>query len=114
MKLTVKGADKLMSALKANADPSRIKKVVRDNGAELENTMKRNASFSKGYQTGATKRSIKLDVKDNGLSAHVAPTTEYSPYLEYGTRFMSAQPFVAPSYNKQKKTFIDDLNKLVK
>jgi HK97 gp10 family phage protein len=35
-------------------------------------------------------------------------------YLEYGTRFMDAQPFVRPAYNEQKAKFIRDMNKLTR
>jgi hypothetical protein len=34
--------------------------------------------------------------------------------LEYGTRFMEAQPFVKPAYEVQKEQFKKDLDKLVK
>ena len=40
--------------------------------------------------------------------------TDYSAYVEYGTRFQSAQPFVKPAYNVQKGVFIKDLERLLK
>ena len=74
----------------------------------------RNAVFVKGYSTGATKRSIRCTFTDLNLTATVEPTTYYSPYPEYGTRFMSAQPFVRPSFNIQKEIFKRELKKLMK
>jgi HK97 gp10 family phage protein len=76
--------------------------------------MQSKADFTKGYQTGTTKRSIGLEIKDDGLTAESAPETEYSPYLEYGTRFMEAQPFVRPALEEQAQQFKSDMQKLVR
>ncbi len=110
----VKGLDKLQKALKDNVTLDDVKRVVRQNGSELQTKMQQNADFTRGYATGTTKRSIGLEIKDSGFTAEVAPTTEYSPYLEYGTRFMSAQPFVKPAYEQQKEQFKKDMDRLVK
>lgn len=113
-KVEIKGLDKLQKALKENVTLNDVKRVVRHNGSGLQEQMQANADFKKGYQTGQTKRSIGLEIKDNGLTAEVEPTTEYSPYLEYGTRFMDAQPFVRPAHEVQKAKFKRDMKKLVK
>lgn len=110
----LKGMDHLQKALKDNAKLTDVKRVVKQNGSELQTKMQQNADFTRGYATGTTKRSIGLEITDSGFAAEVAPTTEYSPYLEYGTRFMSAQPFVKPAYNAQKEKFKSDMDKLVK
>ena len=96
--IKVTGLDKLQKALKENVTLDDVKRVVRHNGSELQKKMQGNADFKKGYQTGQTKRSIGLEVVDSGFTASVGPETEYSPYLEYGTRFMEAQPFIKPVY----------------
>ena len=113
-KITLKGDKEVMKRLKENATMSDVKKVVRKNGSELQTKMQENADFTRGYATGTTKRSISLEVKDGGLTAEVGPSTEYSPYLEYGTRFMDAQPFIKPALNEQKKKFSNDLGKLMR
>lgn len=113
-KLEIKGLDKLEKSLKKNVQMSDVKTVVRHNGSELQHRMQEKADFKKGYQTGTTKRSIGLEIQDGGFTAEVEPTTEYSPYLEYGTRFMDAQPFVKPAYTEQKEKFKRDMNKLVR
>src|SRR5690625_6286945 len=100
--MRLRGADELIGALHKRADLGLVKKTVKLNGTELERSMKRNASFDKGYQTGETKRSINLTLEEDGMTARVGPTTHYSPYLELGTRFMEAQPFVGPSFHSQK------------
>lgn len=92
----------------------KVKRVVQKNGNELKNRMVRKADFKKGYQTGATKRSITEKVENGGMSVTVGPTTEYAPYLEYGTRFMEAQPFVRPAFEEQRRKFERDLDNIIK
>ena len=108
------GMDKLQKKLKANATLADVKKVVRQNGSELQKKIQSNADFDKGYQTGTTKRSVSLEIKDGGFTAESGPETEYAPYLEYGTRFMDAQPFVRPALEVQAAKFKSDLQKLMK
>ena len=114
MKIEVKGLDKLQKALKENVTLDDVKRVVRHNGSQLQKRMQDKADFKKGYQTGQTKRSIGLEIKDSGFTAQVGPETEHSPYLEYGTRFMEAQPFVRPAYVEQKEKFVRDMKKLAR
>ena len=113
-RIKIDGLDKLEKKLKANVTLNDVKRVVRQNGAELQKKMQSKADFTKGYQTGTTKRSIGLEIKDDGLTAESAPETEYSPYLEYGTRFMEAQPFVRPALEEQAQQFKSDMQKLVR
>lgn len=112
--LSVKGVDQLVGKLKRNATLNDVKEVVKMNGSELDRRMKRKAVFTKGYSVGATKRSIKLSIEDNGFAARVKPTTHYSYYLENGTRFMEAQPFVGPAFYEQKEIFKRDMKRLMK
>ena len=81
----------------------------------------KNAQFKGHYEgkkfvkpTGNLKRSIGLDIAANGLTATVEPTAEYAAYVEFGTRFMNAQPYLKPAYNEQMTKFKQDLSKLVK
>lgn len=113
-KIKVDGLKELEKALKDNVTMDDVKKVVRQNGSELQEKVQNKADFKKGYATGTTKRSIGLEIQDGGFTAEVEPKTEYSPYLEYGTRFMEAQPFVKPAYEEQKEQFKRDMQKLVK
>ena len=112
--IQVKGLDKLQKALKDNVTLDDVKRVVRQNGSELQTKMQQNADFTQGYQTGTTKRSIGLEIKDSGFTAEVAPTTLYSPYVNFGTRYMNAQPFVTNAFNVQKEIFKRDMDRLTK
>lgn len=125
-KIKVEGLKELEKALKSNVTLDDVKRVVKHHGAKLQERMQSKADFKKGYQTGTTKRSIGIELEDEGFTAIVGPgdtplnpqsglsATEYSPYVEYGTRFMEAQPFVRPAWNEQKELFKKDMQKLVK
>lgn len=113
------GVDALSRKLKENASMKDVKTIVKVNSEELERTMREKAQFKGHYHngrfvspTGTTRRSIDRKMSRNGMQGKVGPKTEYSPYLEYGTRFMSAQPFVGPSFRKQSVIFIKDLARL--
>ena len=113
-RIKIDGLDKLEKKLKKNVTMDDVKRVVKQNGAELQKRMQGKADFKMGYQTGTTKRSIGLEIKDSGLTAESGPETEYAPYLEYGTRFMDAQPFVRPALEEQETQFKSDMQKLVR
>jgi HK97 gp10 family phage protein len=113
-KIKVEGIEELKLALKDGVTMKHVKSLIRFEGKELKEKIIRNADFEKGYQTGTTKGSVDLIMKDDGLTADAGPTTEYSGYVEFGTRFMEAQPFVKPAFDAQKKQFKKDLQRLSK
>lgn len=112
-RIKIEGLKELEKALKGNATMDDVKRIVKHNGMKLQQGVVTNAEFKKGYQTGTTKGEIDLDYPDD-FTAVVEPKTDYSPYLEYGTRFMEAQPFVRPAYSDQKEKFKRDMQKLVR
>jgi HK97 gp10 family phage protein len=61
--------------------------------------------------TGATKSSIFVDRK--GLSATVGPTTEYAPFLEFGTVHMSARAFMTPSLEAERSNLEKGVNQII-
>lgn len=109
-KFEINGMEALQKGLKKNMDLTPIKQAVKANGAEMHQKAMRNAPADTGFM----KRSITIDIQNDGMEAHVYPTAEYAPYLEYGTRFMSAQPFMRPSFNEQVNRFRSDLQKLMR
>lgn len=107
--VTISGLEELQKKLKKNVRMDDVKRVVRQNGAEMHAM-----SIAKApADTGNLRRSIELDIKDGGMTAEVEPTAEYAPYVEYGTRFMSAQPYIRPAYIKHRKKFKKDIKKLM-
>lgn len=110
MPVRLKGVKELRIALKKKADMSQVRRIVKMNGAELQQKAQRKAPVD----TGTLKRSIGLEIKDGGLTAECAATAEYAPYQEWGTRYMEAQPFMKPAFNEQKERFKHDMDRLVR
>ena len=109
-KIKIVGMEKLQRKLKQNVRMDDVKRVVRHNGAEMQAKAQRNAPVDTGY----LKRSIGLEITAGGMTAEVEPAAEYAPYVELGTRFMEAQPYLGPAFNEQKEKFEKDMKKLVK
>ena len=107
--IKIVGMEKLQKKLKKNVQMDDVKQVVRHNGAEMQTKAQQNAPVD----TGALKRSIGLEITDSGMSAEIEPTAEYAPYVELGTRFMEAQPYLKPAFDDQKEKFKRDMKKLV-
>lgn len=107
--IKVVGIEKLQKKLKKNVQMEDVKRVVRHNGAEMQEKAQRNAPVD----TGTLKRSIGLEITDSGMAAEVEPTAEYAPYVELGTRFMEAQPYLKPAFDDQKEKFKKEMKKLV-
>ena len=111
------GMDKLQAKLtKCSGNLELAKMVVLKNGNQLNEKMKRHMrdAYTKGYSTGDTAGSVNTVITDGGMTANVGPTTEYSPYVEYGTRFMKAEPAVRPAFEEQVPVFKSDMDRLVR
>lgn len=120
-KIKIEGLDKLQKKLAKDITMEDVKREVKKNGAGLQKKIAEKAEFRGHYKgnkfvkpTGTTKRSVTLDITDGGFTAESGPTIEYAPYLEYGTRFMDAQPFVQPALEEQSTKFKSDMQKLVR
>ena len=109
-KIKLEGMEKLQVKLKKNVQMNDVKRIVKSNGAALQESAQRKVPVD----TGNLKRSIGLEIRESGLTADVEPTAEYAAYVEYGTRYMNAQPYMRPSYTAQKEKFKSDLKKLTR
>ena len=108
--LSIKGIDQLVKHLDKAASLNDVQQVVKSNTSKMTANMQRLAPVDTGYM----KRSIKMELTEGGFSGQAGPHADYSAYVEYGTRFQSAQPFVKPAYNEQKGVFIKELERLLK
>ena len=113
--IKIVGLQKLQKKLRDNVNMTKVRITVQKNGDRLNDRMKENTktAFTKGYSQGDTAGSINTVITDGGLTVEVQPTTEYAGYVEYGTRFMEAEPFVKPAFDAQKEIFEKDMKKLV-
>lgn len=123
-KIYFEGLEDLNKKLKKNVKMDTVKRTIQGNGKELLDKATKNAEFKGHYKgkkfitpSGTTQRSIPAagpEISNGGLTVTVGATTEYAEYVENGTRFMEAQPFVGPAFNIQKEIFKKDMKKLVK
>lgn len=104
------GIDKLKKGMLDATKLDAARKIVKVNGAE----MNAGAVEKVPVDTGNLKRSVGMELKNNGLTTNVKANADYAPYVEWGTRFMEAQPFLKPAFNKQKEQFKRDIGRLVK
>ncbi|ACN64883.1 unknown [Streptococcus phage ALQ13.2] len=108
--LTFYGLDEMSQSLMKNASPEKRSKVLRKYGSKLKEAAVKRAQFNKGYSTGATRRSITLQVESD--KAIVEALTSYSGYLEVGTRKMEAQPFMKPALEEVVPKMVEEMAKL--
>lgn len=110
------GHVQLDKKLKECVNMEAVKRVVQKNGDQLNRRMKgkTKTAFTKGYSTGDTASSINTEMSKDGMTATVEPGMDYDPYVEFGTRFMEAEPFVRPAFEEQVQQFKKDMDKLVK
>lgn len=103
------GLDEMAQSLLKNASSERRSKVLRKYGSKLKEAAIKRAQFNKGYSTGATRRSITLEAGSD--RAVVEALTNYSGYLEVGTRKMEAQPFMKPALEEVVPEMVEEMAK---
>lgn len=108
--MNIKGVEELARALRKGADIRDVANAVKLNGAEMQAKAQRYAPVD----TGNLKRSIALSMEDGGFTARVEATAEYASYQEYGTRYQSGTPFIRPAFHEQERSFLSDLDRLLK
>ena len=87
----------------------KVKDIVKLNASELTEEAQRLAPVDTGFM----KNSIVFKLSNGGLTATIQAHTEYDIYVELGTRFMQAQPFLTPATMKQRVKFFKDIRELV-
>lgn len=86
---------------------SAASQVVAKSAFDIENRAKQVVPVD----TGALKNSITTET--NGLQATVSAGQEYAVYVEMGTRFQSAQPYMTPAAEVVRPAFIEAMRQLV-
>lgn len=113
MQVKFKGWRELQREIEKKAkqcDKRAVAAVVRQNSIEMQAEAVKIAPVD----TGELRRSITLKIQDGGQRGVVYPYMDYAPYVEFGTRFMLAKPYLGPAFKKQLPIFKRDLSKLVK
>lgn len=117
-KIDMRGLNQMQKKLLKGVSKDQISRVVRMNTAELTQKAKDRAPVSTektnpGGAHGQLKRSIIPSVGSGGLVGKVNATVDYAEYVEMGTRFMAAQPYMKPAFDQQKEIFLKDMKKLL-
>ena len=50
----------------------------------------------------------------DNMEWQIGPSTEYSPFIEFGTRYMRARPFMVPALEDERPRLIEALTQLMK
>lgn len=89
--------------------PHRFKKDARRIIKDTASQMERDMEVAVPVDTGYLKDTIGTHIKDNGMTARVGASmngnADYAAYVEYGTRFMDAQPYFNPAFDKAEQEF---------
>ena len=87
----------------------KIKTVVQIAARNIEKDAKQRMTDWPAVDTGDTRGSIFVDPGTPSFSQRIGPTTEYAPFIEFGTSRMSARPFMIPALEKEAPRFQDAL-----
>jgi HK97 gp10 family phage protein len=87
----------------------KIRTAVQATIAETALLIETDAKLLSAVDTGLNRAEIHAEIAPNGLAAKVFAGTEYAIYLEFGTRFQRAQPFLFPAYEKNRGRFVERL-----
>ena len=96
--------------------PRKIKQqlnfVLQEAGQQMEQSAIRRVPVRTGYLRSTIFYRVWAQTLKFGATA------DYAPHVEFGTRFMAAQPFLRPAFDEQvraiKTAFMDALRKIFK
>lgn len=87
-----------------------IKKIVRQYIAEMSRISARTVPV----KTGFLKRSLVVEIRDNGMTGVLNYYAEYAPYQEYGTRWISGKFYLKRGFDGVVSNFINDIERVMK
>ena len=80
-----------------------LKDVLQIAARNIEKDSKQRMHDWPAVDTGATVNSIAPRPADReGLAWRIGPTTDYAPFIEFGTVRMRARPFMVPAAEQEK------------
>ena len=89
--------------------PDKIKTVVQIAARNIERDAKQRMTDQDAVDTGDTRGSISVDPGTPSFSQRIGPETEYAPFIEFGTRYMAARPYMVPALEKERNRFLEAL-----
>ena len=92
----------------------KIKNVIQIAARHVETDGKRRIAEWPAVDTGATMNSINARPDDSEeLSWKIGPSTEYAPFIEYGTIYMRARPFMTPALESEAPRFVEAMRQII-
>lgn len=85
----------------------KISKRVRDVVNEISLNVQRGAKQRCPVDTGRLRSSIHIIFRKDGLGSEVGTDVEYAPYVEFGTKRMSAQPYLFPAWEEYRDEYVE-------
>ena len=93
---------------------NKIKMTVEIAARHVETDGKRRIAEWPAVDTGATMNSINARPDGiGGLSWKIGPSTEYAPFIEFGTERMSARPFMIPALESEGPRFVEAMRQII-
>ena len=108
--IAIIGLQKAKAKIQDLTDLRPAKKIVKKYTAKVQEKAQRKVPVI----TGTLKRSIMSAISEDGRLGIVAATAEYAEYVEYGTRYMDAKPFMRPSADEIWDDFQNELAEVVR
>ena len=105
----------LREAIKKAGNPRPVlQAIVRHDTAELVKNVKKETTtaFTKKYTRGDTARSTRASFEDGGLTGIVEPQTSYAAYVQFGTRFIDAEPFMTRPFMQAVTEFQEHIKEM--
>ncbi|QQK75092.1 hypothetical protein HUG15_05725 [Salicibibacter cibarius] len=111
----IEGLEKAMRKFSKIAGQSKkdMKEAIKKNAEAIEQDQKRSVA----QRSGATEGSISIEYEDDGLTADIRPRGSEGfrrHWIEFGTVNHGAQPFMIPSYEKNKDNYVKDANDVLR
>ncbi|WLT20412.1 HK97-gp10 family putative phage morphogenesis protein [Staphylococcus aureus] len=113
--MNMDGLDALLNQfhdMKTNIDDD-VDDILQENAKEyvVRAKLKAREVMNKGYWTGNLSRNIRYK-KTGDLQYTITSHAAYSGFLEFGTRYMEAEPFMWPVYEVIRKSTVEELKAL--
>lgn len=74
--------------------------VVRRSGLSVQNHARANAAVDTGFMRAS------IQMTSGDLTATITPSAYYSHFVEHGTIYMAAQPFMGPALEAVEPSFV--------
>ena len=108
--IVIEGGDEMVRAIRNRFSHDKVARVVKRNTSQAQRRAMQLAKVDSGFM----KRSITMRIDITGLAGYIVAGADYSPYVEFGTRYMGSQPFMRPAAREQAPIFLSDLRNLIR